>query len=334
MSLTPRIDNLDAGLNLFLNSNFDFFQRNSTGINLTGSFGYQSADRWGGWGSGSGTRHLIERATFVPNTSSKYSMKITGTATSTSVRMLQRIEAANLRPYVRGKVTAIFYVYNGIGSSTTPTITVQVAATEDVHTAGSDPTYDFVVQACPNSMWTRVSTTIDLTTIPNVERGIAIWISFPSIDSASEFVHVAQAMLVPGEFANDSLPPYRPACSTIAEELAACQRYYEKSYAIDTNPGTVVNTGQQWTIALDTGTTATIHFVPYKVTKRLSSVAATNSYSPITGTVQTFRNQTTAADIPSAATGPYHNGVLFRSDGVSITKNDTIRLHFTADAEL
>jgi hypothetical protein len=111
------------------------------------------------------------------------------------------------------------------------------------------------------------------------------------------------------------------------QELALCQRYFEKSYEINTKPGTV--TSSATSISVFPAAFATYFVCPFQVSKRVP--ATITGYSPATG-ASGNQSQNMASDI--ALTGSTSNGVnsaTFYSTGSANTSN---YLHFTASAEL
>jgi hypothetical protein len=221
---TPRIDLIDK--NLLINGNMDYWQR-STSVALTGTFGYQSVDRWGGWASGGGSP-VISRSTQVPNADSQYSMRLTGATSTTGTRMIQRVESRMIAPHASSKVTLSVWVYNNTGSSTTFGYSIQVPASADTHNAGSDTialAANFS-QTAANGVWTKLSATIDMSTVANASRGIALWLYVNSnLDTGAKYVEFSQAMLVVGE----NVPArFSYSGRNHIEELILCQRYYEQ----------------------------------------------------------------------------------------------------------
>jgi len=80
------------------------------------------------------------------------------------------------------------------------------------------------------------------------------------------------------------------------QELAMCQRYYEKTYNQSVAPGTAADLGAFFTVRIDSvggGGTA------YKVTKRATPTVT--FYSPSTGTSGQARNYSTSADTAASA---------------------------------
>ena len=111
------------------------------------------------------------------------------------------------------------------------------------------------------------------------------------------------------------------------QELALCQRYFEKSYEINTKPGTV--TSGATSISVFPAAFSTYFVCPFQVSKRVPSTIT--GYSPATG-ASGNQSQNMTTDI--ALTGSTSNGVnsaTFYSIGSFNTSN---YLHFTASAEL
>lgn len=66
------------------------------------------------------------------------------------------------------------------------------------------------------------------------------------------------------------------------QELALCQRYYEKSYNIDVAPGTATSTGRVGAQNMATGSFDTHHCIQFAVTKRATPTISTWQDSPAT----------------------------------------------------
>lgn len=118
-------------------------------------------------------------------------------------------------------------------------------------------------------------------------------------------------------------------------ELALCQRYYEKSYELETVPGTSANPGSHWFPSF--GNTANVFSsVNFKVTKRASpSVSVWDlignancaSWANSAATV----GHTVAQSVPVQYVG--NSGIVFRqSNGISTAV--TAGYHWAASAEL
>jgi len=120
--------------------------------------------------------------------------------------------------------------------------------------------------------------------------------------------------------------PFQTATGTIQGELAACQRYFQKSYDQSVTPGTGSDNGAIFGCRPNGG--AYLQGI-HKVTMR--GVPTIVAYSPTTGTSGKVRNYSSAAD-ENASTGFIGEyGVKFAGTTGS---NDLMGVHYTASAEL
>ncbi len=120
----------------------------------------------------------------------------------------------------------------------------------------------------------------------------------------------------------------------IQQELALCQRYYEKSYDLGVLPGTAAaRTGQEFFGFWGT-TNATYSFgIRFKVPKR--AAAAVTVYSPTTGASGNVDNNTTA-DVAAAAAQIGLEGFQVGTTAAFTPAaiGGGLRVHWTADARL
>ena len=125
---------------------------------------------------------------------------------------------------------------------------------------------------------------------------------------------------------NDTEFEYRE----FGEELALCQRYYEKSYDYKIFPGATSSAGNVGGHSVN-GTNQ-LFPVSYAVPKRV--VPTTSLYSPATGAVGAVRKDNSPADIASSPIYPGISGFGGVSMNTIPAVNNTIRYHYTSDAEL
>jgi len=113
---------------------------------------------------------------------------------------------------------------------------------------------------------------------------------------------------------------------SVGDELARCQRYFEKSYDLATAPSAVT---QSSVVTIRQSGANAVPTVFYKQTKRAS--ATMTYYSPATGTAGKARNNDAGADvnISSLNNGEAHNSVV-----ISGSDTNYLHFHYTADAEL
>jgi hypothetical protein len=110
-------------------------------------------------------------------------------------------------------------------------------------------------------------------------------------------------------------------------ELQLCQRYYEKSYAINTKPGTVTTSAT--TVAVFPGAYSTYFVCPFQVSKRTTPTMT--AYSPTSG-ASGYQSQNFATDV--ALAGWISNGLNSATVYSPISLNTSNYVHFTAEAEL
>jgi hypothetical protein len=157
---------------------------------------------------------------------------------------------------------------------------------------------------------------------------------------------IAQVSVIPQDFtlagASNVDIPFQRAGRTIQQELAMCQRYYEKSYEVDVAPGTATATGRV-TVAATAQTSSVMtlgSITPFKVQKRTPppSVAFYNSGSGASGTWQYFSpGNNLPTNFSATLNLASSNGFEINNSGSPGFPTTTAFLalgHFVADAEL
>jgi len=149
------------------------------------------------------------------------------------------------------------------------------------------------------------------------------------MDSTSNYIQITGVQLEKGTVATEF--EYRP----IGEELALCQRYYEKSYDMDVDPGTVTTTGSNVT-AVDTVFLLSQQTKDFKVSKK--STPSITLYA-INGTTGNGSEHNSAGTfISNRVLTPLEQGIggFLVSGNGSLTNavGDYIRYHYTAQSEL
>lgn len=230
MSLTPRLDRLER--NLIINGGHDFWQRNNNFTNGAGELaGYQSVDRWLiNTFNTSGTRRSSQQSGDTPNeTGSDYLALLDFTSTgSAAFDLRQKIESDNCRHVAGGKLSFSFWYKTDEFQQVRVRLFKATAGKDDWATSSSF--YDQTFSASTSGTWQQlVIEGIDVDS--DATNGIELIISgsTPLNGSGARFFRWAQVMLVEGDTAKD----FKRAGRTIGEELALCQRYYEKSGDID-----------------------------------------------------------------------------------------------------
>jgi hypothetical protein len=115
-----------------------------------------------------------------------------------------------------------------------------------------------------------------------------------------------------------------------SEELALCQRYYEKSYDIGTALGAVTANGEARLTATAGGNIGGMS-VPFKVTKRAAPTITL--YSPSTGATGKTRDDINGVDV-NGSTASIGMGAFMFFATLSAGTNIGLRQHWVADARL
>lgn len=361
---SPRIDNLNSYNQLILNGNFDFWQRNTSFTGVANNA--YTADRWQ-YSKGGAMVGNITRSTDVPTVAqsgfaSQYSLLYTITTPDSNITsgefslLNYKIEgfdyaaihggqSARLQFWVKSSITGTYGVAlrnSAVNRSYVTTITINAANTWE------RKTIDFTTDASgtwllDNQTGLQISIALDSST--DFRTGtLNAWQSgnFIAGNTQANFsatngatFQLAQVMLVPGSFPASTDLKFKRAGRTIGDELRMCQRYYEKSYDVNTAPGTATALGAlNWAAIAGPGAGGTFnHFnISFKVPKRASNLSIT-SYSPVTGTIGQVRNTTANVDTPGGGGAGGENGNVMVTNNAQ-TAGQALQAHWTLDAEL
>lgn len=312
--------------NSIINGGMQVAQRGAP--NLSTSYQYGKVDRWAGRASaGSVSAGTVTQSTSSAASSSGFALHFSGITLTGSAKLAARyrIEAKDA---VRLKnQTAIFSArtWHDVGSSKNATITVNKPTVADDFTSvtligasGSLAVADQTATAISHSL-----------ALGDCSNGLEIIVELDTGAMTTKNWHLAEACLIPGTAAPATFPG-RP----FAIEVAACRRYFEKTFAYGIAP---VQNGTSYDGALfwrANGTSQGGARWTFKVTKRAAPTIVT--FNPSQANAN-WRNITAGADGTAALGG---NGPAAIDDGVVIlcntsgSNNDQHYLHATADAEL
>ncbi len=293
-SLTPRIDNLD-NRNYVINGAFDFWQRGTT--ITTGNNGVYLADRWRNFKSAGGTvTHA--RDTDTPTLAQSgfkalYSHLYTMTAAQSvaySCGIVYCMEGHDYANFHGRTARLQFWVKSSIAGSYSFTFNVESINRNYVvpYTINAANTWEqkSIDVTFESSSGVFLDTRRDLLLIWNLGNtgtpgtsnlwqsvGIQASTDVQWSTNAGATFKLSQVMLTPATVPSGSILPFSRAGKTIGDELALCQRYYEKSYDPDVVPGSSV-TGVLSVLAQVSGTVQTTNFVFYRATKRANPSVA------------------------------------------------------------
>jgi hypothetical protein len=334
---------LPAGLgfrNLIMNGDFRINQRGFSSTSSTGDFGF---DRWSMFRNGDGTvtmsAQTFATGNAIPNQEPRNYLRLvtSGQTAVNSIALIQQ-NIEDVRTLAGQTATLSFYAR---ASSGTPKIRVTINQAFGSGGSPSSDVYTVIGDTTISTSWQRYVVTFVVPSISGKTIGtnnnhylnLSLCTSFAGTsigiqNNTFEFWGIQLEQ-------NTQPTPFeqRP----IGVELALCQRYYEKSYAVDTAPGTATDSG--FILAMTGGAQAGssgIHdaYVFFRVTKRgnptvtiYDNAGNSNKCRRTAVGVANYDNQ----DVRDV--NAYTNGVYFRSGSGSGTTN-TVSCHFTAVAEL
>jgi hypothetical protein len=119
------------------------------------------------------------------------------------------------------------------------------------------------------------------------------------------------------------------AGGTIQGELAACQRYYQKSYNIDVAPASSTTVGATYFL---NQVTASFPYVPTTYFRTQMRTTPTITLYGVTGTSGKITNNST--DVNGLTQGVGSSGFGAYVNNVSITAGNELKFQWTAEIEL
>lgn len=348
--------------NLIINGAFDFWQRLGANQNSRGgvSIGYD-ADRWQSVhdiAAGGSTTIVIRTFTDVPPSDfqSLFALKKdvgvakVSLAASDEAALRYRVEGFDIAPFVNRSMILSFWVKSNL----TGTYSVSFFNSAFDKSYVTEYTIDSV------DTWERKTISLKLdglltgNWLINANTGLVIqftqdagssvktstlnsWENSSArvsdnqvtwMNSASNNFFLGDVMFHEGLFPIE----FSRAGDSYEEELALCQRYYEKTYDLDAPPGTSTQVGNMILTISSAGVFANSFSQYYSVKKRLVATVTIFSTDGTSGnmfSVEESTNKTVVVDQPGS-----HGFTLTYPGSGSPTANTRARGHWTADAEL
>ena len=272
------------------------------------------------------TSHTISQQAFTPGTApvagyeGQYFLRwaLTTNGTSTFRLFQQRIE--DVRTFAGQTIAISFW----IKASSTATI-VGAAFGQAFGTGGSlgVETYPTLSTTSITTSWQRITATINVPSISGKTIGTGHLSYFYLNLPTSNTFDIWGVQLEAGSTAT----AFQTATGTVQGELAACQRYYQKTNNQSEAPGTAPTSTP--TNAINASTTLVVGVLPFKVSMRTAPTVTL--YSTVTGTSGKIRSG--GADITATTADVGENSIGYISaTGLTAGSNSTIA--YTASAEL
>lgn len=317
--------------NKIINGDFDIWQR---GTSFSSGSQYFGPDRWK-ITPGTGSVVATARDGLAPGTAAipgnpSYGVKFDRTTNGTGAGYVQhRIESA--RTLSGKKVTLTFYTYSS-GPATLPIYLIQRMGT------GGTPSADALTRLTDIVM---AGTTFEkqqfVVTLPslsgkvlgsNNNDSLELYIEWPTDQLGLGSFRLYHVSVVEGDASAEADPfPSRH----IEQELALCQRYYEKSYSLETAPGTVTDIGSHLAIYSGVSLTAVSFDLRFATQKRASPVMT--AWNPASGGTGTWYDTVRGANIQGNLQQVSSHGCWAYVSGMTAA-DVNLRAHWTADAEL
>jgi hypothetical protein len=308
-----------AGKNKIINGAFNVWQR---GTSFTTN-GVYTADRWKmDWIGSTPTTWSVSQQTFTPGAApvagyeSQYyaQISVTTAGSTTAGYWYQRVE--DVRTFAGQTITYSFWAK----ADSARTITI------------------YPYQSFPATDWTGTGQNVTLTTS---WARYSVTLAMPSVSGKTIGASSFMAALIYWPIASganyqtwghqmeqgSTATAFQTATGTIQGELAACQRYYTKTYAQGTAPGTATSTNIVACITPTSGTGSYFFAARFPVTMRA------------TPTVTAYDGAGASGKVYKGADGKTAFTQQFGDAGGRIGTNDAtntneLLFHYTADAEL
>jgi len=326
MSLTPRLDKIDK--NYLINSAKDLAQRSTSAENLSASYQFLTLDRHVHKTAGSfnGTP-TVQRVQDSPDGKTKYCSEFSSDFASATAELYeaQPIESVNARDLAGENVS--FSVWVKSDSCTTLKLQLSTADTEDDFSAVTQ-FHSSSKTITADGQWQEVKFE-DIAVATGAERGVMVEVVLTDSDStgATESHRLTRGKLNIGSEAQE----WSLAGRDYADELSIAQRYYEKSYNLDTDPGTLAADPNAITWSCPDPGNSALNTWSFMTTKR--AFASFTVFSPVTGASGNIRNDSGSTDVVVGV--PTNNDKFFKiTSSPSIAGGSQLRCHYTADAEV
>jgi hypothetical protein len=299
--------------NAIINGGFDIWQR-GTGF-VSPANGAYTADRWSVVFSTN-----VAISTDVP-TGFNYSLELSGTTTPS---INYKMEAAEASFYVDKVVTFSIWAKNVTGSTNLTCELFVPTARDNFASLTSISTQ--VLSASPSSSWTRYS--VSFTVPAGGVNGIQLRIARGNGTTTTRFDGAQfEVGAAPTEFRRNT--------PNLQAELAACQRYFEKSYAQEIAPGAFSTNGMVTFYGSSDNGANVVAPVKFAVPKRISGGYTLTTYNAVQVSGQISFNRSGSSGSGAGIVYRANDAMFHVYTGVGIGWGvANIEFHWTCSAEL
>ena len=300
-----------ANRNVMINGQFDVWQRGTSFVYGTMTAHNYYMDRFrheGAAWTGSVTQQTFTNGqTDVPGNPTYYARWIISAANAGGVCIIQRLENYPLNKH----------------SGKTYTASVWLKSVSGTISAGDVSIYGGGALGAITTTWQKFTKTTTVAT-QGAAYGPSWGISVPTTVLLTSGLDIANFQVEEGSDATDFEQ------KSFAETLAECQRYYQKSYNIGTDPGTA-SSGAGSTSSVAIYSSGSQHLGD-RFPTRMRATPTITIYSPGTGASGNSQAASNNADIATSAGEIGESGFQFVTGGLP-TGDNGMRWQWTADAE-
>jgi hypothetical protein len=239
---SPRTDNPPLAIptgNVIINGGFDIWQRGASGFALGGGM---TADRWRFYTS-NGTNKAVTRQSFTPGDlnvpsfgESDFFWRFSETGATVADENTTYTAIEDVKTLAGQTVTVSYWAKSSVSGST-----VNPNFVQRFGSGGSAAVSTLGASRSITTSWARYTETFNLPSIAGRTIGSGNHLQF-GLSFRTNFVQTVDIWGVQLE-AGAVATPFRRNAPSIQAELAACQRYYQKSYNVDTAPGSSTDVG-------------------------------------------------------------------------------------------
>jgi hypothetical protein len=262
-ALVPYSNYFVAGKNKIINGDFGIWQRGTTFNSVNGLY---TADRWIG---ATNKTVIVSREAFAPGSApvagyeGTYFLRSTQSASGSYYAIQQRIE--DVRTLAGQTVTLSFW------AKADATVSNRSYLGQIFGSGGSSNVDNYSSPFNITTSWARYTQTVTLPSMSGKTIGSNSYLNIQPIlqeDSAAHIVDIWGVQVEAGSVAT----PFSTATGTLAGELAACQRYYERI-------GNVGLATHQYCNTSCYSSTLFLGVIPYKVQKRVQPSLSSTAYT-------------------------------------------------------
>ena len=325
---SPASDNPPLAIptgNAIINGAFDIWQRGTsftTGGSGTLTF---SADRWIYFNYGTNTGSCTQQ-TFTPGTApvAGYEGSFFARFNSTSTTNFFQHRVEDVRTLAGQTATLSFFAKSASAQ------TLSVYVNQNFGSGGSSQV-SIANTVSLTTSWARYTITVSMASLAGKTIGTSNFVGLEFVGAANNAIDIWGVQLEAGAVAT----PFKRNAPSIQAELAACQRYYEKSYSVDVAPGTVGGSGSIYQgVSSDAYANGT-YTINFQVTKRVTPSLAVWSIGGVANVWTYHRNGVgdTNTGVTWTSWPGTRGGMAFVAVG-AVHVTCTIWGHWAASAEL